>query len=319
MSQSTLSPEVAAKAKAARDRLDAHTYETVQWHFHPSTGCPFWLEYAKSDAEVRSAQGNQDLRRPEEVPGVRRRVAPRRPGPALGAAEVGGQAGLRLRNRRHDRHPEEPRRRTTTGAPTTRTSARRCPTSTSRKGANWLMLGPSRPASAAAGGRASGASPRRHLLLHRSRSALGHQAHQEGLDGTPRRVQEALHRPGAHDPRRRSRHAVHVHHAEAARSLCHGAREARQDAEGRRHHRHLLRRHRVHAAVDPLRHRRIPRRRLHDADLRQHADGPGLLEAGHGGRQATRSATTPRSRGPAPKSSSSTTTTRPSATARRAA
>ena len=29
---------------AARDRLDAHTVETVQWHFHESTGCPFWLE-----------------------------------------------------------------------------------------------------------------------------------------------------------------------------------------------------------------------------------------------------------------------------------
>ena len=28
----------------AKERLDAHTYETVQWHFHESTGCPFWLE-----------------------------------------------------------------------------------------------------------------------------------------------------------------------------------------------------------------------------------------------------------------------------------
>lgn len=28
----------------ARDRLDAHTYDVVQWHFHESTGCPFWLE-----------------------------------------------------------------------------------------------------------------------------------------------------------------------------------------------------------------------------------------------------------------------------------
>ena len=28
----------------AREVLDAHTYETVQWHFHESTGCPFWLE-----------------------------------------------------------------------------------------------------------------------------------------------------------------------------------------------------------------------------------------------------------------------------------
>ncbi len=28
----------------ARERLDAHAYEMVQWHFHESTGCPFWLE-----------------------------------------------------------------------------------------------------------------------------------------------------------------------------------------------------------------------------------------------------------------------------------
>jgi phenylacetate-coenzyme A ligase PaaK-like adenylate-forming protein len=30
--------------RQARERLDAHTYEIVQWHFHESTGCPFWLE-----------------------------------------------------------------------------------------------------------------------------------------------------------------------------------------------------------------------------------------------------------------------------------
>jgi phenylacetate-coenzyme A ligase PaaK-like adenylate-forming protein len=28
----------------ARETLDAHTHEIVQWHFHESTGCPFWLE-----------------------------------------------------------------------------------------------------------------------------------------------------------------------------------------------------------------------------------------------------------------------------------
>ena len=38
-------PEQRAAAKAT---LDAHTAEMVAWHFHESTGCPFWLEYAKS-------------------------------------------------------------------------------------------------------------------------------------------------------------------------------------------------------------------------------------------------------------------------------
>jgi phenylacetate-coenzyme A ligase PaaK-like adenylate-forming protein len=30
----------------AKDQLDAHVRETVQWHFNPETGCPFWLDYA---------------------------------------------------------------------------------------------------------------------------------------------------------------------------------------------------------------------------------------------------------------------------------
>ena len=42
------------------------------------------------------------------------------------------------------------------------------------------------------------------------------------------------------------------------------------------HHRHLLRRHRDDVAVDPLRDRGVSRPgRLHRADLRQHANGPG--------------------------------------------
>ena len=43
MSDTNLS-EAVAQAKA---NLDAHTRETVQWHFSPETGCPFWLEKVK--------------------------------------------------------------------------------------------------------------------------------------------------------------------------------------------------------------------------------------------------------------------------------
>ena len=32
----------------AREQLDKHTREIVQWHFSPDTGAPFWLERAKS-------------------------------------------------------------------------------------------------------------------------------------------------------------------------------------------------------------------------------------------------------------------------------
>src|SRR5262245_36881528 len=42
----TIAPEadLAPMVKAARERLDAHPVETIAWHFHESTGCPFWLE-----------------------------------------------------------------------------------------------------------------------------------------------------------------------------------------------------------------------------------------------------------------------------------
>ena len=39
--------DLPAKTTTAREALDAWTREIVQWHFHPDTGCPFWLEYAR--------------------------------------------------------------------------------------------------------------------------------------------------------------------------------------------------------------------------------------------------------------------------------
>ncbi|MFM9068818.1 MAG: hypothetical protein ACKOUR_16030 [Planctomycetota bacterium] len=43
MSSSTETADAAA-VDAAQKVLDAHAVETVAWHFHESTGCPFWLE-----------------------------------------------------------------------------------------------------------------------------------------------------------------------------------------------------------------------------------------------------------------------------------
>src|SRR5260370_40482294 len=45
---STVPAELAPKINAAKDRLDAHVREIVEWHFNPVTGSPFWLEKAKS-------------------------------------------------------------------------------------------------------------------------------------------------------------------------------------------------------------------------------------------------------------------------------
>jgi phenylacetate-coenzyme A ligase PaaK-like adenylate-forming protein len=46
--ESAANADLAACQTAARERLDAHTVEVVQWHFHDSTGCPFWLEKKSS-------------------------------------------------------------------------------------------------------------------------------------------------------------------------------------------------------------------------------------------------------------------------------
>ncbi len=43
-SPATASSSIQERAAKHRQELDAHAYEIVQWHFHPSTGCPFWLE-----------------------------------------------------------------------------------------------------------------------------------------------------------------------------------------------------------------------------------------------------------------------------------
>ena len=34
---------IEAKAKQAREKLDSHVREIVEWHFNPATGSPFWL------------------------------------------------------------------------------------------------------------------------------------------------------------------------------------------------------------------------------------------------------------------------------------
>lgn len=43
---STVANAIDARARQARERLDAWTREVVAWHFDPDTGCPFWLDYA---------------------------------------------------------------------------------------------------------------------------------------------------------------------------------------------------------------------------------------------------------------------------------
>lgn len=143
MSAAASSDETEQLVAAARAKLDAHTYEIVQWHFHESTGCPFWLEKAKSLKfdPLKEVRTFDDLKKFPEFEdewlrgGPVRRWVPR----ALAdkpvyVFETGG----------------------TTGIPKSRISiedfridyelfSATLPDEHFPKGANWLMLGPSGP------------------------------------------------------------------------------------------------------------------------------------------------------------------------------
>jgi len=51
-----------AAIEAAREKLDAHLREMIQWHFSPETGCPFWLDWTKKHFDPRQQiKGFSDL------------------------------------------------------------------------------------------------------------------------------------------------------------------------------------------------------------------------------------------------------------------
>lgn len=131
------------KIEEARKRLDAHVVETVQWHFDPATGCPFWLEWAASAGwdPRREVRGFADLARfghfqDEWLRGgaVRRWVPKALADRPVYVFETGG----------------------TTGIPKSRINiedfridyelfSETLPDEYFPRGSNWLMLGPSGP------------------------------------------------------------------------------------------------------------------------------------------------------------------------------
>ena len=59
-----MSDSLPAKIHAAKEALDKQVRETVQWHFSPDTGTPFWIEKAKSFKfnPSKDVQGFADLK-----------------------------------------------------------------------------------------------------------------------------------------------------------------------------------------------------------------------------------------------------------------
>jgi phenylacetate-coenzyme A ligase PaaK-like adenylate-forming protein len=136
-------PALHAATLAARERLDAHAVETVQWHFHESTGCPFWLE-KKGElgfdplTEVRCYE---DLKKFPEFQDewlrggpVRRWVPKALADKPVYVFETGGTTGI-------------PKSRVAVDDFRTDYSlfSETLPDQYFPKGSNWLMLGPSGP------------------------------------------------------------------------------------------------------------------------------------------------------------------------------
>ncbi len=138
-----VSADVQAKAKAARDNLDAHAYETVQWHFHPSTGCPFWLEQAKSLKfdPLKEVKNFDDVKKFPEFQDewlrggpVRRWVPKGLEGKPVYVFETGGTTGIPKSRVQMDDFRTDYEMFSHT-----------LPDQYFPKGSNWLMLGPSGP------------------------------------------------------------------------------------------------------------------------------------------------------------------------------
>ena len=135
--------DLSLRVRQAKAQLDAHVRETVEWHFNPQTGCPFWLEFAaKLDWDPRrEIRWFEDLRKfppfqDEWLRGgpVRRWLPKGLAGKPLYVFETGG----------------------TTGVPKSRLAIEdfrtdyemfsdTLPDGYFPRGANWLMLGPSGP------------------------------------------------------------------------------------------------------------------------------------------------------------------------------
>jgi phenylacetate-coenzyme A ligase PaaK-like adenylate-forming protein len=135
--------DIAQLAKAARDLLDSHVYETVQWHFHPSTGCPFWLEKVKELKfdPLKEVRTFDDLKKFPEFQDewlrggpVRRWVPQAFAQKPIYVFETGGTTGI-------------PKSRVAIDDFRTDYSlfSDTLPEKYFPKGANWLMLGPSGP------------------------------------------------------------------------------------------------------------------------------------------------------------------------------
>src|SRR4029450_6057266 len=139
ITETTLAPDL----RSARERLDAHVKEIVRWHFDPVTGCPFWLERAKTLTfdPMTDINGYEDLDRfggfeDEWLRGgrVRRWVPKAYADKPIFVFETGGSTGVPKSRIAHEDFRIDYANFSET-----------LPSEAFPKGADWLMVGPSGP------------------------------------------------------------------------------------------------------------------------------------------------------------------------------
>ena len=211
--EATIAPDI----RTARERLDAHVRDIVRWHFDPATGCPFWLERAKTlsfdprtDVTGTTTSTYSAPFEDEWLRGgpVRRWVPKAYADKPIFVFETGGSTGVPKSRIAHEDFRIDYANFSET-----------LPDDAFPKGVGLADGRAQRAAPAAAGGRAPRPAPRRHLLHGRPRSPLGHQTDQGAADGAGRGVQAPCDRSGAHAPARAREHQVPVHDAEAPRGV----------------------------------------------------------------------------------------------------
>lgn len=135
--------DLATLQREAKAKLDAHTVEIVQWHFHESTGCPFWLAKKRELGfdPLKEVKCYEDLRKfplfeDEWLRGgpINRWVPRGLAGKPVYVFETGGTTGIPKSRMVIEDHWTD-----------YELFSHTLPDQYFPKGSNWLMLGPSGP------------------------------------------------------------------------------------------------------------------------------------------------------------------------------
>jgi phenylacetate-coenzyme A ligase PaaK-like adenylate-forming protein len=135
--------EMNRRVSEAQSQLDAHAYETIQFHFHESTGCPFWLEKKREFKfdPLKEVKNYADIQKfplfeDEWLRGgpIRRWVPKFYEKSPVYVFETGGTTGIPKSRMVIEDHRIDYENFSHT-----------LPDQYFPKGANWLMLGPSGP------------------------------------------------------------------------------------------------------------------------------------------------------------------------------